>query len=132
MTVHLSADHVVGGHEEPSASAAASARGRVRVIVLRDGGAIASACRSAGGDEGAALAWALIDMAGDDDTLLRALPLGEMAALLGEIPARRGDRARAALARLISAVEDAADEEFLAAEDYEREEGRRGSARAAA
>lgn len=61
-------------------------------------------CRAAGGADGAALAYALLDMIGDGDVPLHVMPLDETAALLVQTPTLEPSDTACLVAALIAAV----------------------------
>jgi hypothetical protein len=95
----------------------AEARRLARDIAVRNPQALALACAKAGGDAGAGLAWAWIDMVRDEEVHLLATPLDELIALLDVRPQDDRGPLRRRLARLAELLEELADAEFGAGFD---------------
>jgi hypothetical protein len=94
-----------------------AARRLARRLARRDAEALSATCCAAAGENGLALAWAVVDMIKDDDVHLAALPLAEVADLLEKAATGDGARLRAQWAALMEAVEAEADEIGAAGDD---------------
>jgi hypothetical protein len=101
------------------------ARRLARRLALREADAFADACRAAGGGDGAALAWAIVDMIRDWGVPLHVLPLAEAAALLSAQPESSEHGARATLAALVATLETLSDADLLGGDAPS--DGERGS-----